>query len=166
MAENYRIEKEPRFGLDRVIIGPGVCHTIPPEAASTVKHLELLEQLDGAYLAGQADERNKAPRDLTGPELDLLKLVLPDGYTFRTVEGKRYRWQVLDEEGEVYVQGISTTAGGAVLELMEATRKRGVHEGRYAAQREVRVALGLEEQMKQMRDDYTEQMDRLQKLLP
>lgn len=63
MAKNYRIGKEPRFGFDRVIYGPGVCMTIAPEAVPTVKQLEVLPMLEGAYAAGYNEAALRGPRD-------------------------------------------------------------------------------------------------------
>ncbi len=61
-TKKYRIGKEPRFGFDRVIYGPGVCEVIPPEAKATVKELGVLKMLEGAYAAGRAEERLYHPR--------------------------------------------------------------------------------------------------------
>lgn len=62
MAKNYRIEKEPRFGLDRVIVGPGVCEVISHEAVAGVNELGVLKMLEGAYLAGNSDKALRKPR--------------------------------------------------------------------------------------------------------
>ncbi len=57
MAKRYRIEKEPHFGLDRVIVGPGVYEVIAPETKAAVKELGVLGLLEGAYDAGRAEEK-------------------------------------------------------------------------------------------------------------
>lgn len=161
MDTNYRIEKEPRYGLDKVIVGPGVCETIAPEAVAGVKELNVLQMLEGAYAAGKSEEALKAPRELTGTELAFAQMHLPEGYILRLVEGRRYGWEVLDEEGDVYVQGISATARGVVLELMEAARKRGVIEGRMGIQHELRVVLGVEDRLKAQREEMLDRFDGL-----
>ena len=61
MPTNYRIDKEPRFKMDRVVVGPGVCHVIPPEAKRTLQELGVLEMLEGAYAAGKAERARQAP---------------------------------------------------------------------------------------------------------
>lgn len=93
-------------------------------------------------------------------ELELLKKVLPDGYTVELSEGVRPRFHVLDEEGEVFLQGVSTTAKGAVLELMEKSLRNGVKEGRWAKQREVLTALGVTEALKELREEMLARTER------
>lgn len=95
-------------------------------------------------------------------ELDLLNKVLPEGFTVEIRTGLLPLFLVLDEEGEVFLQGISTTARGTVLELMERSRRHGVIEGRIAAQHEIRVATGMEEKLRALRDELivrTEKMN-------
>lgn len=93
-------------------------------------------------------------------ELELLKKVLPDGYTIEPREGLRPRFLILDEEGEQFLQGVSTTAKGAVLELMEQSRRSGVIEGRYGKQREVLVALGVTELVETLREEMQDQIEK------
>ncbi|MBL8002864.1 MAG: hypothetical protein JNL05_12985 [Flavobacteriales bacterium] len=83
-------------------------------------------------------------------ERDLLKKVLPERFTIEPLQGVRPRFNIRDEEGEVIVQGVSTTAKGALVELMEQCRRNGVNEGRYAALQQVRVALGIDQQIREL----------------
>lgn len=76
---------------------------------------------------------------------DLLKQVLPEGFRLEMRDGLRPRFVIQDEEGEELMQVVSTTARGAVVELMEQSRRNGVNEGRYAKQREVLTAFGVTE---------------------
>lgn len=94
-------------------------------------------------------------------ELELLKKVLPEGYTVELRQGVRPRFHVLDNEGEVVLQGVSTTARGAVSELMEQSHRNGVNEGRYAAQHEVRTALGITDWAKNLRTELMEELHKL-----
>lgn len=63
MSKHYSILREPRFGLDRVVFGPGVHEVIAPEVKATLKELGVLRWLDQAYTAGSktnsAGERTK-----------------------------------------------------------------------------------------------------------
>lgn len=93
-------------------------------------------------------------------ELELLKKVLPLGFTVEVLTTTRPRWEVRDEDGEVLVQGTGTTAREAVVELMEQSRRNGLHEGRSAKQREVLTALGVTEVVKALRE---EMLDRTEK---
>jgi hypothetical protein len=88
-------------------------------------------------------------------ELELLKKVLPEGYTYEQ-RNMRTAFVILDEEGDVYLQGVSTTARGVVLELMEQARHHGNTEGRTKAQHEVRTSLGLIEVLREIRDEINE----------
>lgn len=92
-------------------------------------------------------------------ELELLKKVLPEGYTVELREGLRPRYNVWDEEGEVFLQGVATTARGAVLELMEQARRNGVNDGRYAKQHEVLTALGVTASLKDLREEMLDRTE-------
>jgi hypothetical protein len=89
-------------------------------------------------------------------ELELLKKVLPQGYFYQPGRKTFPTWVILDEEGEVFVESVAADARTAVMELMEASRKRGAWEGRLKAQHEVRTSLGLTEVLRDIRDEINE----------
>ena len=109
-------------------------------------------------------ENTTYPR-MEGEELELLKRVLPEGYTIRPVECAGYSWEMLDEEGEVCLQGKSHTASGAVAEMLDQARRNGVYAGRQLAQREARVGFGLEDLLRAERQSLQERLDALERKL-
>jgi len=89
-------------------------------------------------------------------ELTKLKAVLPEGFTVEELDGVRPRMHIRDEEGEVFVQCVGTTARLVILELMEQARRNGVHEGRAAALHGVRAALGVDQAIRELWDEVNE----------
>jgi hypothetical protein len=61
MAKHYRIEKEPRFGFDIVVIGPGVYEVLAREERKQAKC--YLPLLDAAYEAGSPKATTEATED-------------------------------------------------------------------------------------------------------
>jgi hypothetical protein len=49
----------------------------------------------------------------------LLKKVLPEGWTVEERDGSRTRLLALYQEGEVFLQGVGTTAQGVVVEMIK-----------------------------------------------
>jgi hypothetical protein len=78
-------------------------------------------------------------------ELELLKKVLPEGFTVTTRADGPWTAEIRDVEGEELVRVRSTTARGALIEVMAEYHQRGAREGRSAQQREVLKALGLDD---------------------
>jgi hypothetical protein len=52
MSKHYWFDKEPQFGLDRVIIGPGVYEVLDSDFAEALKQEGVDRMLDAAYEAG------------------------------------------------------------------------------------------------------------------
>lgn len=88
---------------------------------------------------------------MSNEEKELLLRVLPDEWTFEALDGTRPRYLVCDEEGDVFLQGVSNTAKGAVLELIEQARRNGVNEGRMNKQHEILTVLGVNQVIADLR---------------
>lgn len=52
MSKHYAFLKEPQFGLDRVLVGPGVNRLLSPETAGLMEELDVPAMLDKAHQAG------------------------------------------------------------------------------------------------------------------